>query len=104
MRLKLTLIAVLVAFVSPAWAQMQSRPTDPPLVTAANESWYALREPVQFAGELYGQAGPPVFFNGNTMVRSGHYNGVPLYTDTTVEPFSVVLVPERKSTRLNSSH
>jgi hypothetical protein len=34
-----------------------------------------------------------VFFNGNTMVRSGHYNGVPLYTDTTVEPFSVVLVP-----------
>jgi hypothetical protein len=72
---------------------MQSRPTDPPLVTAANESWYVLREPVQFAGELYGQAGPPVFFNGNTMVRSGHYNGVPLDTDTTVEPFSVVLVP-----------
>ena len=27
------------------------------------------------------------------MVRSGHYNGVPLYTDTTVEPFSIVLVP-----------
>jgi hypothetical protein len=72
---------------------MQSRPTDPPLVTAANESWYVLREPLQFAGELYGPAGPPVFFNGYTMVRSGHYNGVPLYADTTVEPFSVVLVP-----------
>jgi hypothetical protein len=72
---------------------MQSRPTDPPLVTAANESWYLLREPVQLAGELYAPAGPPVFFNGNTMVRSGHYNGVPLYTDTTIEPFSVVLVP-----------
>jgi hypothetical protein len=27
------------------------------------------------------------------MVRSGHYNGIPLYTDTTVEPFTVVLVP-----------
>jgi hypothetical protein len=72
---------------------MQSRPTDPPLVTAANESWYVLREPLQFAGELYAPAGPALFFNGNTMVRSGHYNGVPLYTDTTVEPFSVVLVP-----------
>jgi hypothetical protein len=72
---------------------MQSRPTDPPLVTAASESWYVLREPLQFAGELYGPAGPPVFFNGNTMIRSGHYNGVPLYADTTVEPFSVVLVP-----------
>jgi hypothetical protein len=27
------------------------------------------------------------------MARSGHYNGIPLYTDTTVEPFSVVFVP-----------
>jgi len=27
------------------------------------------------------------------MVRTGHYNGVPLYADTTVEPYSVVLVP-----------
>jgi hypothetical protein len=93
MRWKLTLVAVLVAFGSPAAAQMQSRPTDPPLVTAANESWYVLGEPVQFAGDLYVLTGPPVFFNGNTMVRSGHYNGVPLYTDTTVEPFSVVFVP-----------
>jgi hypothetical protein len=72
---------------------MQSRPTDPPLVTAANESWYVLREPVQFAGDLYYPAGPAVFFTGNTMVRSGHYNGVPLYMDATVEPFTVVLVP-----------
>ena len=93
MRWKFTLIAVLVAFVSPAAAQVQSRPTDPPLVTAVNESWYILGEPVQFAGDLYYQAGPQVFFNGSTMARSGHYNGVPLYTDTTVEPFSVVLVP-----------
>jgi len=93
MRWKFTLVAVLVAFVSPAAAQVQSRPTDPPLVTAANESWYMLGEPVQFAGELYYQAGPPVFFKGNTMVRSGHYNGIPLYTDTTIEPFSAVFVP-----------
>jgi hypothetical protein len=27
------------------------------------------------------------------MVRSGHYNGVPVYSDTTIEPFSVVYVP-----------
>ena len=93
MRWKLTLVAVLVAFGSPASAQIQSRPTDPPIVTAANESWYVLGEPVQFAGDVYALFGPPVFFNGNTMVRSGHYNGVPLYTDTTIEPFSMVLVP-----------
>ena len=51
------------------------------------------RELIQFAGDLYYPAGAAVFFDGNTMVRSGHYNGVPLYTDTTLEPYSVVYVP-----------
>ena len=91
MRVLLTLLSVLIAI--PAAAQIQSRPTDPPLVTAANESWYQLREPVQFAGDLYYPAGAVQFFNGNTMVRTGHYNGVPLYADATVEPYSVILVP-----------
>jgi hypothetical protein len=85
------LLAVLAAV--PAAAQVQSRPTDPPIVTAANESWYQLGEPVQFAGDVYYRAGAAVFFNGNTMVRTGHYNGVPLYADTTIEPYSMVLVP-----------
>jgi len=78
---------------APASAQIQYRPTDMPIVTAENESWYINREPVQFAGDLYYPAGATVFFNGNSMVRSGHFNGVPLYTDTTIEPFSVVYVP-----------
>jgi hypothetical protein len=87
-----TLLLVLLTAAQAA-AQVQSRPTDPPLVTAANESWYVLREPISVAGELYYPAGATVFFDGDTMVRTGHYNGVPLYTDTTVEPFSVILVP-----------
>jgi hypothetical protein len=91
MRLMLAALTLLVA--APAAAQVMSRPTDPPLVTASNESWYQLREPIQFAGELYYPAGATMFFNGNTMVRVGHYNGVPIYADATVEPFSVVLVP-----------
>ena len=78
---------------APASAQIQSRPTDAPIVTADNESWYVNREPIQFAGDLYYPAGAAVFFNGNTMVRSGHYNGVPLYANTTLEPSSVVFVP-----------
>jgi hypothetical protein len=81
---------------APARARVQSRPTDAPIVTADNESWYINREPIQFAGDLYYPAGAAVFFNGNTMVRSGHYNGVPLYTDTTLEPFSVVYVPVQR--------
>jgi hypothetical protein len=81
---------------TPVVAQVQSRPTDPPLLTAENESWYVNGEPIQFVGDLYYPAGATVFFNGNTMVRSGHYNGVPLYTDTTIEPYSIVYVPIRR--------
>jgi hypothetical protein len=88
-------VVMIVVAASPLAAQIQHRPTDPPLVTAANESWYQLREPIQFGGDLYYRAGPAVFFDGNIMVRSGHYNGVPLYMDTTIEPYSVVLVPVR---------
>jgi hypothetical protein len=87
----LSLCCVLVSGV--ASAQVVSRPTDPPIVTAENDSWYRLREPVLFAGDEYYPAGATVFFNGNTMVRTGHYNGVPLYADTTLEPYSVVFVP-----------
>ena len=93
-RIAALLLVLLIA--SPAVAQIQSRPTDPPLVTAANETWYQNREPIPFAGELYYRAGAPLFFDGNTMVRSGYYNGVPLYMDTTIEPFSVILVPVRR--------
>ena len=56
MRWILIFVGVLIA--APVAAQIQSRPTDPPLVTAANESWYQLGEPIQFAGELYYRAGP----------------------------------------------
>jgi hypothetical protein len=34
-----------------------------------------------------------VHFNGDEMVRSGFYMGIPLYTRTTIEPYSVVFVP-----------
>ena len=84
---------VLLLLSTPAFAQVQSRPTDPPLVTAANESWFVQREPIAIAGDLYYPAGAAVFFSGYTMVRSGHYNGVPVYTDATLEPYSVIFVP-----------
>jgi len=86
-------LALLLIAATPAFAQVNSRPTDPPIVTAENESWYRQAEPLQFAGDLYYPAGARVFFNGNTMVRTGHYNGVPVYADTTLEPYSIVFVP-----------
>jgi hypothetical protein len=86
-------LALILLAAAPASAQVASRPEDPPIVTAENDAWYRLREPLQFSGDAYYPAGPTVFFNGNTMVRTGHYNGVPLYADTTVEPYSIVYVP-----------
>jgi hypothetical protein len=77
----------------PVFAQVNSRPTDPPIVSAENDSWYRLGEPVVVSGEFYYPAGPTTFFNGNVMVRVGHYNGVPLYANTTLEPHSIVFVP-----------
>jgi hypothetical protein len=89
-----SLVVVFLLFAAaPSAAQLVSRPTDPPIVTAENDSWYRLREPLQFAGDIYVPAGATVFFDGNRMIRTGHYNGVPLYADTTIEPFSVVFVP-----------
>ena len=92
-RVFISILLTSLLAVAPVAAQVQSRPTDLPIVTADNESWYVNREPIQFAGDLFYPAGATVFFNGNTMVRSGHYNGVPLYADTTLEPYSVVYVP-----------
>ena len=87
------IFAMTLLAAAPAWAQIQMRPTEPPIVTAENEQWYRAGEPLQIGGDVYYRAGASVFFNGNTMVRTAHINGVPLYADTTVEPYSMLLVP-----------
>jgi hypothetical protein len=73
--------------------QVYSLPTPPPLVSAASAPWQICGDPIFFAGSFYYPAGPTVFFDGNVMVRSGVFQGVPLYTDTTLEAYSVVFVP-----------
>ena len=91
MRALLLILALSTA--APAVAQVHSRPTEPPIVTAEHEGWYQQGEPLQLGDDVYYPAGARVFFNGHTMVRTAHYNGVPLYADTTIEPFSIVYVP-----------
>ncbi len=92
-RMRGLIIALTLTISATVSAQVQMRPTEAPLVDATSEAWYQLREPLQFAGDLYYQAGAAVFFNGNVMVRTGHYNGVPIYADATLEPYSIVFVP-----------
>jgi hypothetical protein len=74
-------------------SQIRLQPTPPPTVTAENEPWYQMREPLIFAGEYYYPAGPAIHFLANEMVPSGLFQGVALYTRTTIEPYSVVFVP-----------
>ena len=74
-------------------AQAFSLPTPPPAVTAASAGWQIQGAPVFYAGNFYYPTGPSVFFDGNVMVRTGTFRGVPLYVDATVDPYTVVYVP-----------
>ena len=76
-----------------AAAQMTMRPTPVPIVTAENEFWYLEGEPITFSGSIYYPAGPEIYFIPYEMVRSGEFRGIPLYSRTTIEPFSKVFVP-----------
>lgn len=74
-------------------AQLFQVPTPAPQVTAASADWQLGGEPIFYAGEVYVPSGPTVFFDGNVMVRTGDYEGVPLYANATLEQYSVVFVP-----------
>lgn len=64
-----------------------------PIVTADSEPWFLSGEPLTYEGNFYYPVGPLTAFNRNEMVRTGFYRGIPLYTRTTYEPWSVVFVP-----------
>ena len=85
--------AITMASAIPAFAQSSLQPTPQPAVTAETQTWYLNGDPVPFAGNLYYPAGSQIHFNPNEMVRTGFYQGVPLYTRTTIEPNSMVFVP-----------
>lgn len=74
-------------------AQVLMRPNTYPAVTAATAAWQFRGDPVFHAGAFYYPAGPSVFFDGNVMARTGTYEGVPLYEDATLTPYTIVYVP-----------
>ena len=86
-------IAALVLVPNAASAQATWLATAPPAVTAESEGWYLNGDPVMFAGNIYFPTGPLIHFDANQMVRSGDFRGIPLYTLTTIEPYSKVFVP-----------
>jgi hypothetical protein len=94
MRTSMALVILGLTLVAhDARAQIMQQPTPSPAVTAANAGWYQRGEPIFYAGAYYYQAGPNVFFDGKVMSRTGLYEGIPLYEDSTIVPFSIVYVP-----------
>jgi len=86
-------IFLTIAAVANARAQVITQPTPPPGVTAESEQWYLAGDPITYSGHFYYPTGAHIHFNANEMVRSGFYDGIPLYVRTTLEPFSIVFVP-----------
>lgn len=74
-------------------AQVFVRPNPYPEVTAASALWQVRGDPVFHAGSFYYPTGPSVYFDGNVMMRTDTFQGVPIYEDSTIEPYSVVYVP-----------
>jgi hypothetical protein len=85
--------AVLATWSTAALAQATWQPTAPPLVTAENTTWFQAGDAILWNGDYYYPAGAPQGFNQYQMVRAGSFRGIPLYTDATYEPYSVVFVP-----------
>lgn len=86
-------IAALVPTVGSA--QVYQFATPPPQVTAATADWQLKGEPIYYAGSFYYPTGPNAFFDPRVMARVGSYKGVPLYADSTLEPYGIVYVPVR---------
>ena len=87
-------LAVLIA-LSPVLASAQAtwQPTPQPTITAENEPWYRSSEPIMWSDDYFYQAGATVHFSRYHMLRSGSYRGIPLYIDTTQDPYGIVYVP-----------
>lgn len=87
------LTALLTVIPCAAAAQTVWQPAQVPTVTAEKTSWYLASEPLSINGELYYPAGAVQFFNRFQMVRSGSFNGIPLYMDPGFQPDTTVFVP-----------
>lgn len=86
-------LSMAVLLPSIGTAQVFVRPNQYPSVTAATAAWQQRGDPVFHAGALYFPIGPTVFFDGYVMARTGSFEGVPLYEDATLSPFTIVYVP-----------
>jgi hypothetical protein len=82
-----------VLFPKSGNAQVYSFRTPPPAVSAAGADWQINSDPIVVAGVVYYPTRAFRMFDGQVMAQVGVFDRVPVYGDTTLEPYSVVYVP-----------
>src|ERR671931_143627 len=85
------LVAVLLPAAGRAQAFQFRSPA--PEVSAATAMWQISGEPIIVQGLVYRPTREYRLFDGQVMTEVGIYQGVPVYTDTTLEVYSLVYVP-----------
>jgi hypothetical protein len=74
-------------------AQVYQFRTPPPDVSAAAAEWQANSEPIVVGGLTYYPTRGFRQFDGQVMSQTGMYDNVPVYVDTTLEPYMEIYVP-----------
>src|SRR4051812_17370734 len=67
--------------------------TPPPDVSAAGAEWQINGEPIVVNGLTYYATRGFRLFDGQVMAQTGLYENIPVYADTTIEPYSEIYVP-----------
>jgi hypothetical protein len=102
MRATLVGVMLTLAWLVPRIGNAQAYPfygiasplqTRPPQVTAATADWQISNAPIIAQQLVYYPTNQLRPFDGNVMMQIGAYQGVPIYADATLEPFSVIYVP-----------
>ena len=74
-------------------AQVFQFRTPPPDVSAASAGWQINSDPIVVGGLTYYPTRGFRLFDGQIMAQTGLFEGVPVYADTTIEPYSELYVP-----------
>src|SRR5215471_5316920 len=86
-------LTVAVALPISGNAQVFRFRTPPPDVSAAGAAWQINSEPIIVAGLTYYPTRGFRLFDGQVMAQTGTYDRVPVYSDTTMAPYTEVYVP-----------
>ena len=84
-------MAVLLSNVGSA--QVYQFRTPPPDTSAAGAAWQIDSDPIVVGGLTYYPTRGFRLFDGQIMAQTGMFEGVPIYTDMTLEPYMEVYVP-----------